>query len=117
MPYLVVLPLLAGLFRGFPGVVDRRCWRRSSAVIVVPLLTPGFAGARRSDALALAPWLLTNFGGGLLGVWARSLGSDHGLGDASDEPLRVRAPAAHPAPRPSPGGCPRASTATAWPPS
>ncbi len=28
---------------------------------------------------ALAPWLLTTFGGGLLGVWARSLGISQGI--------------------------------------
>ena len=72
MPYLVVLPLLAGLFRGLPGVLVTML-AQVAAILVVPLASSGFvdAGTRVID---LAPWLLTNFGGGLLGVWARSLG-------------------------------------------
>ncbi len=82
MPYLVVLPLLAGLFRGLPGVVITML-AQVAAVLVVPLASSGFAdtGVR---ALSLAPWLLTNFGGGLLGVWARSLGISQTPGDDKD---------------------------------
>jgi signal transduction histidine kinase len=72
MPYLVVLPLLAGLFKGFTGVVVNLL-AQAVAVVLIPILTQGFTGLD-TRALALAPWLLTNFGGGLLGVWARSLG-------------------------------------------
>ena len=43
------------------------------AVVLVPLASQGFADVDQR-AIALAPWLLTNLGGGLLGVWARSLG-------------------------------------------
>ena len=35
-------------------------------------------------AVSLAPWLLTNFGGGLLGIWARSLGISQSPGDDKD---------------------------------
>ncbi len=56
-----------------PGRAASRCsprWRRSWSC---RSRRSGFvdAGARAID---LAPWLLTNFGGGLLGVWARTLG-------------------------------------------
>jgi signal transduction histidine kinase len=72
MPYLVVLPLLAGLFRGLPGVLVVMV-AEILGLIVVPLAAQGFVDTseRVSD---LAPWILTNFGGGLLGVWARTLG-------------------------------------------
>jgi signal transduction histidine kinase len=79
MPYLVVLTLLAGLFRGFPGVLLSML-AQVAAVIVVPLASSGFADAG-SRAIDLAPWLLTNFGGGLLGVWARTLGISQGMND------------------------------------
>jgi signal transduction histidine kinase len=72
MPYLVVLPLLAGLFRGFPGVAITML-----AEIAGLAILPAFSsdsGGLSARSIALAPWLLTTFGGGLLGVWARSLG-------------------------------------------
>ena len=72
MPYLVVLPLLAGLFRGFPGVAITML-----AEVVAIVVFPAFSGNFNdisTRSIALAPWLLTTFGGGLLGVWARSLG-------------------------------------------
>lgn len=72
MPYLVVLPLLAGLFRSFPGVAVTMAAEVVS-IVLVPLASSGFVGAG-PRVLELAPWILTNFGGGLLGVWARSLG-------------------------------------------
>jgi signal transduction histidine kinase len=77
MPYLVVLALLAGLFRGFPGVVIAML-AQIAAVVVVPMFS-GTVDDFTSRALALAPWLLTTFGGGLLGVWARSLGISPGI--------------------------------------
>jgi signal transduction histidine kinase len=88
MPYLVVLPLLAGLFRGLPGVLVVVA-AEVVGILVVPLATHGahVAGAR---AIALAPWLLTNLGGGLVGVWARNVGKTDvsGDGDAQYESAR-----------------------------
>ena len=72
MPYLVVLPLLFGIFRGFSGVA-LAIFAEAAALVVVPLAADGFTGAM-DRLLTLLPWLLTNFGGGLLGVWARNLG-------------------------------------------
>ena len=77
MPYLVVMPLLAGLFRGFPGVIIIMLAELASLVVF-----PAFIGTSQdlqTRSLALAPWLLTTFGGGLLGVWARSLGYTQGV--------------------------------------
>jgi signal transduction histidine kinase len=72
MPYLVVLPLLAGLFRALPGAIVTLL-AEIVALVLVPLASTGFTstGAR---ILELSPWILTNLGGGLLGIWARSLG-------------------------------------------
>ena len=82
MPYLVVIPLLAGLFRGFPGVAIMMLAQIAS-IVVFPLLSLGLDSFSNRTVL-LAPWILTNFGGGLLGVWARSLGispgDDHNVG-------------------------------------
>ena len=77
LPYLVVLPLLAGVFRGFPGVAIVMIAEIAST-IVFPAFSVGFdqIGVR---AAALAPWMLTNFGGGLLGIWARGLGISQGV--------------------------------------
>jgi signal transduction histidine kinase len=87
MPYLVVLPLLAGLFRSFPGVLVTMSAQVIS-IVLIPLASSGFVGAG-SRALELAPWILTNFGGGLLGVWARSLGlSGQGESDGYYESAR-----------------------------
>ncbi|CAN5396226.1 hypothetical protein BH10ACT10_BH10ACT10_23450 [soil metagenome] len=76
MPYLVVLPLLAGLFRGLTGL-SVVMLAQVTAILIVPLASSGFLDAGER-AISLAPWLLTNFGGGLLGVWARSLGISEG---------------------------------------
>src|ERR1700759_4879351 len=60
MPYLVVMPLLAGLFRGFPGVIIAMLAELASLVVF-----PAFTGTpedRKARMLALAPWLLTTFG-------------------------------------------------------
>ena len=83
MPYLVVLPLLAGPVPRTPRGRSSRCSRRSP---------PSWSSRSRPRdsptpvprALSLAPWLLTNFGGGLLGVWARSLGISQTPGDDKD---------------------------------
>jgi signal transduction histidine kinase len=80
MPYLVVLPLLAGLFRGLAGVGITMV-AEVAALMVFPFASIG-ADDWQTRALALAPWILTNFGGGLLGVWARSLGISQGPDDA-----------------------------------
>ncbi|MEP7091527.1 MAG: hypothetical protein ABI776_15620, partial [Nocardioidaceae bacterium] len=73
MPYLVVLPLLAGLFKRLPGVALAMA-AQVVGLVIVPLATGGFdsAGQRTTE---LAPWILTTLGGGLLGVWARTLGA------------------------------------------
>ena len=78
MPYLVVLPLLAGLFRGFPGVLIVMLAQVAS-IVVFPLASLGLDGLNERS-IALAPWILTNFGGGLLGIWAHRLGISQGLG-------------------------------------
>jgi signal transduction histidine kinase len=80
MPYLVVLPLLAGLFRGLAGV-GITMLAEVASIVVFPLFSAGVDGWD-ARALALAPWILTNFGGGLLGVWARSLGISRSPDDA-----------------------------------
>jgi signal transduction histidine kinase len=82
MPYLVVLPLLAGLFRGLAGVVITMV-AEVAAIVVFPLASVGIDGWD-DRALALAPWILTNFGGGLLGVWARNLGISQSPGRDAD---------------------------------
>ena len=69
MPYLVVLPLLAGLFKGFPGVVVNLL-AQAAAVILIPMLTQGFSGLdQRALALLMAEagwveveWLNLTFG-------------------------------------------------------
>ncbi len=88
MPYLVVIPLLAGLFRGMPGVLIVML-AQVAALVVFPLFSLGF-DSLGERSVALAPWILTNFGGGLLGVWARSLGiSPSGdVGDSHYESAR-----------------------------
>jgi len=70
LPYLVVLPLLAGLSHRLIGIVVAM-GAEIVAIVVLPVLLNGYDGGRVS---ALAPWLLTNLGAGLLGVWARKLG-------------------------------------------
>jgi signal transduction histidine kinase len=82
LPYLVVLPVLAGLFRRWPGVLATMA-AQVIGIVVVPLATSGLDGAGQRTVL-LAPWLLTNLGGGLLGVWARSHGVA-GLADGSED--------------------------------
>ena len=86
-----------------------------ASIVVVPLASSGFvdAGARAID---LAPWLLTNFGGGLLGVWARSLGH---LARSRPTRTATTSPRASCSPScaASPGGCRPAWTPTAWQPS
>jgi signal transduction histidine kinase len=81
MPYLVVLPLLAGLARKLPGVLVTM-GAQVAGLMLVPLASGGFTGTGQR-AIELAPWILTNFGGGLLGMWARTLDST-GLSEGGD---------------------------------
>ena len=83
MPYLVVLALLAGLFRGWPGV-GVNMLAQAVAVVVIPLASQSFADVDQR-AIDLAPWLLTNLGGGVLGVWARTLGITAGGDDNAEQ--------------------------------
>jgi signal transduction histidine kinase len=79
MPYLVVLTFLAGLFCRTPGVLTILA-AQILGILCVPLATGGAHGAG-VRALALAPWILTNVGGGLVGVGARNLGHTRRRGD------------------------------------
>ena len=72
LPYLVVLALLTGLFTRTRGVLVTLA-AQVVGLLVVPMVTTGFDDVR-ARIVALMPWLLTNFGGGLLGVWARRHG-------------------------------------------
>ena len=80
MPYLVVLSVLAGLFRSLPGVLVAIA-AQVVGLLLVPLAAEGFdpLGPRAAD---LAPWILTTVGTGLLGMWARTLGHGRVGGDA-----------------------------------
>jgi signal transduction histidine kinase len=80
MPYLVVLTLLSGLFCRIPGVLAVMI-AQLVGILVVPLASSGIV-AVGDRAVALAPWLLTNLGAGLLGVWARNLGHTKLTGDS-----------------------------------
>jgi signal transduction histidine kinase len=71
LPYLVVLPFISGLSGGLAGVAATMS-AQVLAVLLVPLVSTGFDGIQ-SRIIGLAPWLLTNFGAGMLGVWARQL--------------------------------------------
>jgi signal transduction histidine kinase len=79
MPYLVVLTLLAGLFRKLPGVLVAMA-AQVIGILVVPLASNGFGGDTEQMVI-LATWMLTNFGGGLLGIWARNAGPGGLAGD------------------------------------
>ncbi|HVH94381.1 MAG TPA: histidine kinase [Nocardioidaceae bacterium] len=81
LPYLVLLPLLAGLFRRIPGVLVVML-AEIMGLLVIPLAAHGFVDVG-DRVLAFAPWIVTNFGGGLVGVWARTL--DISSNDSSDD--------------------------------
>ena len=72
LPYLAVLPLLAGLGHGWPGI-GFTVSAQALVLFALPMATGGLldASARLST---LAPWLVTNFGAGLVGMWARRIG-------------------------------------------
>ena len=72
LPYLAVLPLLGGLSNGWVGV-GFTILAQSLALFLLPLATDGFADAD-ARLTELAPWLLTNIGAGLIGIWAQKLG-------------------------------------------
>lgn len=72
LPYLVALPLLAGLSHRFTGVALTMAAQVAS-VVVIPLAATGFQNYD-TRVTTIAPWLITNLGAGLLGVWARKLG-------------------------------------------
>ncbi len=82
MPYLVVLPFLAGLFCRATGVLATMT-AQLVGLVVLPLVTagPGTAGQQTLD---LAPWLVTGAGAGVLGVWARRAGLS-GLPENGDD--------------------------------
>ena len=85
LPYLVVLPLLAGLARGLRG----------ASLVVVPQLAAISAVAAasggldhlRAQAELLAPWALTIAGAGLLGAWARKMGKSPAGSTLDDDRL------------------------------
>ncbi len=83
LPYLVVLPLISGLSRGIVGV-SATMTAEILAVALVPLAVTGFDGTR-ARVVALAPWLLTTFGAGLLGVWARQRGLNGAQSDPGED--------------------------------
>jgi signal transduction histidine kinase len=69
MPYLVVLTLLAGLFASLPAVL----LTMAAQVIGLSVVLVATDTLDVVTAIDVA-WLLTTCGGGLLGIWARSLG-------------------------------------------
>ncbi|MGA8210638.1 MAG: histidine kinase [Nocardioidaceae bacterium] len=83
MPYLVVLGLLAGLFRGVVGILVVSC-AQVVGLLLVPLASGGLDGIGQR-AVALAPWVLTTLGGGLLGLWTRSMGPGRVVGDSDEQ--------------------------------
>lgn len=72
LPYLVALPLLAGLSHRLVGVA-LTMMAQVASVIVIPLAAAGFQNVDER-VITIAPWLITNLGAGLLGAWARKLG-------------------------------------------
>ena len=80
MPYLVVLSLLAGLFRRVSGVVVSIA-AQVVGLLLVPLAASGLHGLASRTAF-LAPWILTTVLSGLLGIWARTLGHGRVGGDS-----------------------------------
>jgi len=80
MPYLVVLSLLAGLFRGVQGILMALA-AQVLGLVLVPLVSGEIHGVS-VRAIAMAPWFLTAIGGGVLGAWARNLGRGRVGGDA-----------------------------------
>jgi signal transduction histidine kinase len=72
LPYLVVLPLIAGLARGPRGAVLSIALQLLAA-LTLALASAGLGGLIDRTEL-LAPWTLMIIGSGLLGAWVRKLG-------------------------------------------
>ncbi|HYO38179.1 MAG TPA: histidine kinase [Nocardioidaceae bacterium] len=83
MPYLVVLPLLAGLQAALPGVAAALGTEVVGACLVPLLLAEQSWPRDGSRWLDLAPWLGTALGIGLLGAWLRRRGVP-GLAEDND---------------------------------
>jgi signal transduction histidine kinase len=81
MPYLIVLSLLAGRVHRLPGVLVAMAVQ-VIGILVVPLAAGTF-DAPGHWTIQLAPWVLTNVGSGLLGVWSRGQGMT-GTPDGND---------------------------------
>jgi signal transduction histidine kinase len=88
LPYLVILAMLAGLFARVPAVLLLLA-AEVLGIFVVPLAAHGFDGTA-ARAMTLAPWILTSFGGGMIGLWARTMGPEgvSGRSDAHYESAR-----------------------------
>jgi signal transduction histidine kinase len=72
LPYLVVLPLLAGLARGLVGAFLVTVLQLV-AILSLAFTSPGLSGITDQVEL-LAPWILTIAGAGLLGAWIKKIG-------------------------------------------
>jgi signal transduction histidine kinase len=72
LPYLVVLPLLAGLARGLIGAFLVTALQLA-AILSLAFTSPGLSGIT-AQVEVLAPWILTIAGAGLLGAWIKKIG-------------------------------------------
>ncbi len=71
-PYLVVLPLIAGLSRGVVGL-SAAVLAEVLAIVLLPAVLFGLEDMPQRLEV-LAPWLLTGLGIGVLGVWLKQSG-------------------------------------------
>lgn len=72
LPYLVVLPLIAGLASGIVGASSAIIFQLT-AMLTLTFTSGGLAGVAGRTEL-IAPWTLTIIGSGLLGAWVKSIG-------------------------------------------
>lgn len=72
LPYLVVLPLIAGLAHGIVGASSAIALQLS-AMLTLTLTSSGLVGIEQRIEL-IAPWTLTIVGSGLLGSWVKAIG-------------------------------------------
>lgn len=72
LPYLVVLPLIAGLANGIVGAFSAIALQLS-AMLTLTVTSNGWAGIEERAEL-IAPWSLTIVGSGLLGAWVKVIG-------------------------------------------
>jgi signal transduction histidine kinase len=86
LPYLVVLPLLAGLSRGVAGAALVTALQLGAATSLV-FTGQGVSGIVQQGWL-LAPWILTITGAGLLGAWIRTIGKAP-AGTSTDQQYEV----------------------------